>query len=92
MEFKMYTLFVFNSIAFLYLIINMLRELNFKTDKNETTTTNYHKTPCNIYDDNVVCGSDLKYYPNVCIARRNGITQYTPKIACEVELAKKYCQ
>lgn len=92
MNFKMYTIFAFNILAFLYLITNMARELNFQSNDEITKMNHFHKTSCNIHDENMVCGSDLNFYPNRCVAKRNGITQYIPRIACEAELAKNNCK
>ena len=90
---KFYTLFALNVIAFLYLITNAMGELHFQPENNTLKKKyKYHKTPCSIQDDNMVCGSDLKFYPNACVAKQNGITQYRPNIVCQMELLKKYCK
>ena len=67
---------------FLYLITNMMSEMNFQSDNNgviKPNKMNYEKTPCSIHDENMVCGADLNFYPNTCVAKRNGITHYKPK-------------
>ncbi len=94
MSLNFYTIIALNVIALLYLFTNAVAEFQFEPDdlKKKTNNYTYNSTPCNIFDDNIVCGSDLNFYPNTCIATQNNITRYKPKILCENELANKYCR